>query len=388
MHNQATSAVEHAFSEDVVRLLRQVYGNETDKCLKLLPTTAELFFFRANTLRAGIEQVQQSLRRSGIESSTHPRISEAISTPTSGPFEIPTLNLRVVVDKFTAEAVLQGANVYAPGVLSCQGLRAGQKVTVVDRLHEPVALGIARMGENEILTFRKGLAIETQLARYQVPNLRALKEFADGSLYPQSLPSIVVGRVLAPAPTETIVDLTCSPGGKLSHICQLTFNQAKLIGIDRNPRKIEVTKRTLERLGCSNVTLLVCDARRVPEELTDLKADKVLVDPPCSALGLRPKLFDYSTFERVEGLAAYQKQLLRAAARLVTMGGTVVYSVCTVTKQECEEVAQFGIDKCGLELVEQEPVIGDAGEPPFHYCQRFHPHVHGTGYFIAKFRKT
>lgn len=387
MHSPTDTTNKQRYSPDIIDLLREVYGQETERCLTELPKTAEHFFFRANTLRATIEQTRQDLQKTGITIHAHERIPEALSTPTQGPFEVPVRDQEIAVDKFTAESVLQGSHVYAPGVVSCQGLRSGDKVTIVDPLSEPVALGVARMDENEILTFRKGLAVEVELARFQVPNLRSLEAFKRGWLYPQSLPSIAVARVLDPAADEIIVDMTCSPGGKLSHICQLTNNTARVVGVDRNPGKIRVTKTTLARLGCENVTLLARDSRQLPDLLRGHEVDKVLLDPPCSALGLRPKLFDHSTLKRITSLASYQKQLLKAASRVVKDYGTVVYSVCTVTREECEDVVDYGVHECGLELVPQEPMIGVEGLGPYQLSQRFHPHIHGTGYFIAKFVK-
>ena len=89
--------------------------------------------------------------------------------------------------------------------------------------------------------------------------------------------------------------------------------------------------------------------------------------------------------------AKYQKQFLRAASKTVKKGGSIVYSVCTVTLEECEEVVQFAVDNCDLEVTEQKMYIGSRGIPleniPYRNLQRFHPHKHGAGFFIACFKK-
>ena len=114
-----------------------------------------------------------------------------------------------------------------------------------------------------------------------------------------------------------------------------------------------------------------------------------MIDPPCSALGLRPKIYDHTKKERVDDLAEYQKQFIRAGSRTVRRGGVVVYSVCTFTMKECEQVVEFAETECGLHTVEQRPflaanALGKIAEPAT-FCQRFRPDVDEIGYFIAKF---
>jgi 16S rRNA C967 or C1407 C5-methylase (RsmB/RsmF family) len=144
----------------------------------------------------------------------------------------------------------------------------------------------------------------------------------------------------------------------------------------------------MTKLGCKNVVLAIHDSRYLPDDFPDLKSDRVLIDPPCSALGLRPKAFDYTRKERIEHLAAYQKQFVKAASQIVKHGGIVVYSVCTFTQEECEKVVEFAVQECELNLVEQNLRIGGPGLDTFpkaSLCQRFHPDKHEIGYFIAKF---
>jgi 16S rRNA (cytosine967-C5)-methyltransferase len=131
------------------------------------------------------------------------------------------------------------------------------------------------------------------------------------------------------------------------------------------------------------------DSRYLHDDFSGLKADRVLIDPPCSALGLRPKVHDFTTLERVNHLADYQKQFIKAASEIVKPGGVIVYSVCTFTPQECELAVKFAEQECALHVVEQKPFLGSEGLskywPTGLSCQRFHPHTHEIGYFIAKF---
>ncbi len=144
-------------------------------------------------------------------------------------------------------------------------------------------------------------------------------------------------------------------------------------------------------LGCKNVVLSVHDSRYLHEDFRDLNADRVLIDPPCSALGLRPKIYDFTTLDRINRLADYQKQFITAASKIVRPGGVIVYSVCTFTPQECEEVVKFAEQECALQVIGQDPFLASNGLPKYGpsalSCQRFHPHKHEIGYFIAKFIK-
>jgi 16S rRNA (cytosine967-C5)-methyltransferase len=379
------------FSRDVVRFTQETYGSHAAAVLEAIPKPVRTYYVRCNTIKISTDGLLKRLRNRGLTVSQHPVVPEAFGILVEGPFEVTNTNRRVLVDKLTSESVLQGANVYAPGIIDSGLLHPGDRVTVLSERNDILGTGEAVMSTNDILTFRKGLAVKLLERRYRSPQIRDLPEFSEGLLYPQSLAAMITSRILDPKEDECIVDLNCSPGGKLSHISQLLGNRGQVIGIDRNAEKVERARQTLIRLGCSNVTLAIHDSRYVSEDLPDLKADRVLVDPPCSALGLRPKIFDSTQHAKVSALADYQKQFLKSAAKIVKRGGVVVYSVCTFTLQECEEVVEFVERECGLRVVEQTPFIGsrDLRKAPTstRSCQRFDPVNDEIGYFIAKFER-
>ena len=378
------------FSEDVIRLATEVFGNEAEETLRFMTEPVRSYYVRCNTQKISPYELMRLLRKKGLEIKQIEAIPEAIGIDVKGPFKITPTKLTVVVDKKTAESVLQGANVYAPGIVKCEPMHSGDLVTVMSEVGDIVAVGHAEMSVTDVLTFKKGLAISVTMRRFQSPQIRELDEFSRAFLYPQSLAAMVTTRVLDPKLGEIIVDMNCAPGGKLSHMSQLMQNNGKIYGFDRNSRKISQTRETASRLGCKNVILSIHDSRYLPQDFPELTANRVLIDPPCSALGLRPKAYDFTAKEKVENLAAYQKQFVKAASQLVKPGGTVVYSVCTFTIEECEKVAEFAVRECNLHLVEQNPKIGDPGIevfPKANLCQRFHPRKHEIGYFIAKFKR-
>jgi predicted RNA-binding protein (TIGR00451 family) len=387
----ATLTTSARFSVDVTRLTDEIFGKDAQTALEALTQPVRTYFVRCNTNKISPEELTARLQKYSANIKQHPVIPEALGIEVEGPFDILSAGKSVIVDKMTAESTLQGANVYAPGILDCGSVRIGDHVTVLSELEEPVASGQALMSANEILTFRKGLAIRVTSRRFKAPQIREMSEYADGYLYPQSLPAIITSRVLNPQPGDTVLDMNCAPGGKLSHLSELLQNSGHILGFDRNSDKVAMSRRTLKKLGCKNVTVSIHDSRYLPDDLPSLKVDRVLIDPPCSALGLRPKVYDFTTQQRVSNLANYQRQFVKAASRLVKPGGSIVYSVCTFTAQECEQIMEFAQRECNLRVVEQRPFLGSKGLTALGnagaLCQRFHPHVDEIGYFIAKFER-
>lgn len=379
------------FSNGIINCLQSVYKQDLEIVLNSMETPGSKYYFRINTLKGSRNEILKGVRKNGMKAVEDPKIDECLYFPVKGPFRLDFPSNKIKVDKFTSESTMIGADVYAPGIIKCSGIRLGNKVKIVDPYDRPVATGIALMGENEILSLRKGLAIKNTSSIYRVPKLRETKYFKEGLIYMQSLPSILTSKILDPSPDDIIIDLTCAPGGKLSHISQLMENNGKIIAVDRNERKISVTRDTINRLGCNNIELIIHDSRYFHLDFPKIKADKCIVDPPCSALGITPKLYDFSPRDKILALAKYQKQFLKAASKTIKKGGSIIYSVCTVTLEECEDVVQFAVDNCDLKIEEQKIYIGSRGIPykniSYRKLQRFHPHKHGTGFFIACFKK-
>jgi len=381
------------FSIDSLKHLQAVYGLELEKVVQALKSPGKKYYFRVNTLKASPEQVMKSLKEKGFKVKQHSIIEEALYIPIEGPFEIPIFDKKVMVDKFTAESVLQGAHVYAPGIKKCSKIKKGEKVTIVDEFNHPIASGIARMNETEILNLRKGLAIEITNSRYKVPSLRETEEFKDGLIYPQSFPAILACRILDPKPYEKIADIAAAPGGKTGALAQLMQNKGTIYAIDRNKSKIEKLQETIKRLGITNVKLICHDARYLSVDFPNLKFQKALIDPPCSSLGVRPKIYENCTSSKIKNLSEYQKQFLSSISSLIEPKGIIVYSTCTLTIEENEEIVKFAIKKCKLKVIEQDYFFGSPGLgyviPEATLTQRFNPHINEDcpGFFIAKFIK-
>lgn len=199
--------------------------------------------------------------------------------------------------------------------------------------------------------------------------------FAEGRIWPQSRASQLVGLAVGSREGERTLDLCAAPGGKATTLA------GDVVAVDVNEARARELEETVRRLGASNVQVVVADGRELPAELVDF--DRALVDAPCSGLGVLNRRPDLRW--RAEPLPELQLALLRAAAERTRLGGTIVYSVCTINADESEAI----VDASGLEvdpaLAEEWPQFRHPRRPEF--LQTL-PHVHGTaGFFVARLRR-
>ena len=151
--------------------------------------------------------------------------------------------------------------------------------------------------------------------------------------------SMLVAHVLAPEPGMTVIDACAAPGGKTTHIAQRMENRGRILAFDIYEEKIRRIERNAQRLGISIIEAQMCDAREIGAAYAG-QADRVLVDAPCSGLGVlrrKPDARWKKSPEDVKTLPPLQRAILASAAEAVKKGGVLVYSTCTM--EECENTA-------------------------------------------------
>jgi 16S rRNA (cytosine967-C5)-methyltransferase len=158
--------------------------------------------------------------------------------------------------------------------------------------------------------------------------------YAAGAFMPQSRASQLVAPIVDPRPGERVLDLCAAPGGKTTHLAALMEGIGEVVAVERHPQRAKALKATCERMRAANVTVVTADAKDFDAEQG---FDRVLLDPPCSGLGTlssHPDLRWRVSPADIDRLAAEQDELLAAARRALRPGGTLVYSICTLSPRE------------------------------------------------------
>lgn len=199
--------------------------------------------------------------------------------------------------------------------------------------------------------------------------------FRLGLSYAQDEASIAVGHIVDPAPGQTVIDLCAGPGGKATHLAQLMEDRGKVIAVDIHQSRLDLIKKNAMSLGVGIIKPTLGDALN-PLPLPE--AESVLVDAPCSGLGVlarRPDMRWRKSPNDVPVLAGIQGRLLEAAQKYVKPGGHLTYSVCTMTLAETENVLERFLDNNPSYKVAKK--------------QWFWPHKQATdGMFIAMLQRT
>lgn len=206
----------------------------------------------------------------------------------------------------------------------------------------------------------------------QLGNPARLGAFQDGLFYIQDAAAQRCVAALAPTPGSFVIDMCAAPGGKTLLCAQMMCNRGRILAMDIHPHKAALIEKNAARYGAGIIEAVAADASRPVEQLKQ-SADFVLCDVPCSGLGVIRKKPDirFKTPEEIAGLPELQRSILNTAAGYVKPGGRLVYSTCTVLRQENEDVV--------------ESFLHDAPGWTLEGMQTLWPHVDGTdGFFIAR----
>jgi len=392
MRNRSSSitrlARKYKYPADTLSLLSKYYSLASlEKILSSLREPGPRYYVRVNTLRASPRDVMRILESEGIEAERHDLIEEAIHLPVDGRYEVFEVGKRLVIDKHAAESVYMGAHLYAPGIPKPVRMDTGDLVTLYSPGGDAVANGIAVMSHSQILEEWRGLAVWNIRSPFKAVSLREHRLFKEGIIYNQSLPSMVALHALNPQPGEKILDMCAAPGGKATHAAELMHDEGLVVAVDRSEKKVSRIREHAARLGLKSIKGLVHDSRYITEILGEERFDKVILDPPCSALGVRPKLVYNRSLRDILSLVKYQRQFLKEASRALKKGGLLLYTTCTLTLEENEYNVIYAEEELGLEPVD---VPVDIGSRPFLGVPgiRFEPDIHSTpGFFISLLRK-
>ena len=215
-----------------------------------------------------------------------------------------------------------------------------------------------------------------------------LEQYKHGLFSIQDQGSMLIGRAVAPQPGMRVLDLCAAPGGKANHMAELMNNVGSVIAADINSERLRLVEQAALRLGNNIIETLAVDSTRVSGKVEGT-FDRVLVDAPCTGLGTlarRPDARWRKAPGDVERLSAQQRSLLAEGAKMVGPGGLLIYSTCTISRRENQEVViSFMESDHRFEPVDGGTLQAGHGSSPFSQLLPGRDGCDGT--FIAVLKK-
>lgn len=273
-----------------------------------------------------------------------------------------------------------------------EGLTKSRKTTIRVNTIKTSMTEIKEILEKEEISFKEvpwndfALIIENA----DESRIRKLQIYNNGEIYMQSLSSMIPPIVLNPQANESILDMAAAPGGKTTEMACLSNNQAMITACEKNKIRCDKLKYNLEKQGANRVTIMQKDARKLSDFF---KFDKILLDAPCSGSGTinitDSNLEKYFSKELYIRSIKTQKELLEKAAKIVKIGGEIVYSTYSVLKDENEKIIQNILNKNNFEIVPinmnitEIPILPTTIEGTLCVC----PTKIYEGFYVAKIKK-
>ena len=280
----------------------------------------------------------------------------------------------LVADLGRADALATLDAVNAPAAVT---LRVNRRRATPDEVAEElVAAG---------LTVERGGLVPDALVVTRTGDIGRLPAVRTGRATPQDQASQAVAAVVAAGPGERVLEVGAAPGGKATALAEAMDDTGLLVAVDLHPARTRMVAAAARRLGLAAVHPLVADGHALP--LRDRTFDRVLLDVPCSGLGVlrrRPEARWQLAPSAIGELATLQRALLATAARHVRPGGRLVYSVCTLSAAETE-----GVDEWAQQALAAFTPVAPPGPPwtPVGRGARLLPAAAGTdGMYVLVLR--
>ncbi len=211
---------------------------------------------------------------------------------------------------------------------------------------------------------------------YQGGNIAYSSDYQNGLVTIQDESSQLVARLLSPKPYEYVLDMCCAPGGKTSHLAALMKNKGTIEAYDLYEHKISLVEEHMQRLGVNIVKTHVYDSTCLTELYNEGTFDKILLDAPCSGLGVlsRKPEIKYHDSSIMDEIIQIQQKLLENAYFLLKSHGRIVYSTCTINKKENEkQVEQFIKRHPDMKVIQSQSIL------PYQY--------HSDGFYMCLMEK-
>ncbi|MBR0261999.1 MAG: 16S rRNA (cytosine(967)-C(5))-methyltransferase RsmB [Selenomonadaceae bacterium] len=266
------------------------------------------------------------------------------------------------------------------------GLDETKKILEFDNTEPPLCLRVnfLKTTREKILDALKNFGVQAELSILAPEgiickghgSLDKFQPLRNGLCQVQDESSMTAARILNPQAGEFVIDCCAAPGGKSTHLAELMQNRGRIIAADIYETKLEHVKQNAARLGIKIIEPLLIDACQIGEKFPT-QVDKVLVDAPCSGLGVLRRKADIrwkKNPDELKDLPALQEKILSSAAKTLKPGGILLYSTCTIVKRENQDIVEkFLAAHENFRLVEMKTLL---------------PHATNTdGFFSAKLIK-
>lgn len=245
---------------------------------------------------------------------------------------------------------------------------------------------IALLRENDI-PFRQGSYLKEYL-QIEAGGLPLDKELiATGKVYVQDESAGLPVRLLNPKPGSNVIDLTAAPGGKSTHLAIRMRNQGMVTAVDKSNHRLKAVAENAERLGITIISPVVADMA----EFSGGPYERVLLDPPCSGWGTAGKNADLrwaKTPDDIANLSRIQTKLIDRASRLVKPGGVLVYSTCTIIRDENDQIVEEFLLRSGkFDIDSADQFFGPDLVNERGFVKTYPGHDHLDGAFCARLRR-
>lgn len=245
--------------------------------------------------------------------------------------------------------------------ISQYGLETADKI--IESLNQKaisyLRINTLKTSKENILKDDKFTYINDDCVTYKDNFIRS-EYFKDSLVLPQDYHSQRVTVLADVKQNEAVLDLCAAPGTKTAHTAAKMRNTGKIIAVDLYDKRIKITQEGLKKMGVKNTYTLVYDARKISEVLDEESFDTVLVDAPCSGLGVLRHKADIKIRikpEDLDDLVKLQSEILKEAIKMVKKGGKIVYSTCTLNKKENEKQIEKVLANQQFDLVHEETMF-------------------------------
>ena len=305
-----------------------------------------------------------------IEKSDYKEISNITNSITriSLKYSMPEWIVKKICDEYGEE---ETANI-------CQNLNLRPNISVrINRLKGKMDLG------------EKGI-LEDFRTITGTKNITKTKEYIEGNITIQDEAAGLSSFVLAPKEGEIVLDACSAPGGKTTYLAELMHNKGKIVAWDIYEERLKQVEQNAKRLGIDIIQTEVHDATKLKEEYVE-KFDKILLDVPCLGLGVirrKPDIKWNRQEEDIKEISDIQFNILKTCSKYLKRNGTLVYSTCSMLKEENDAIIEKFIKEENFETVNiEEQIPNEFSKITTKDMVQFLPSQKHDGFFITMLKK-